>query len=202
MRSTLPRVPRPRTAIIAAVATMLVIAGWLGASVAAAQNKAAFIHSDRSIHPACVQAVAMQVGDSIPVTRGVSLQGCMASERSEIKPFRDGDRYGIEIDGGKFIYNHLSTLDNGLFIVGINRVLPDGSERFSLAALQIVERPTLVAREVMQRRVLETIGEVWLNDVQRASLRTSGNLVSYSAGVGSRKVEQTIDLSRIGKASR
>jgi len=202
MTSNMPRVLRPRTATLAAVTGVLVIAGWLVAATGTAQNKPAFIDSGVSIHPACVQAVAMRAGDKIPVIRAVNLQGCMASDRAKAKPFRDGDRYGIEVEGGKFMYNHLSTLDNGLYILGLNRILADGSTRFSLGAFQIADRPTLMSGEVVKRRVLETIGEVWLNDVQRASLRTAGNVVSYSAGVGNRMVEQTIDLSRIGKASR
>ena len=164
----------------------------------------AFIDGANAIHPACVQALVMSEADSVPVTTAVSLEGCGRSRRSQSKILHDGERLLFEdpaiLGEGSFGYRHLSTLDNGIFILGIVRIAPDGSERISLAAVDIAARPTLRQGEVVQRKVLEMVGEVWLPDIQVASLRVSGNVVSFSAGVGRDRVERTVDLSRIGKA--
>jgi hypothetical protein len=180
----------------------LAVAILLGASGSQASD--AFIHQGKMIHPGCVHALAMSTGDAIPVTTAISLLGCERSERSKPKMIHEGDTVGFEdetlLGEGRFTYRHLSTLDNGLFILGIRRSLPDGSEHVSLAAVAIASRPVLRSREVQKQPVLEMIGEVWIKDLQVASLRTSGNVVHYSAGVGASRVDRTVDLSRIGKA--
>ena len=181
--------------------------GLLAAGSAEANDP--FIHAGDAIHPACVHAIAMQHGDAIPVVTAVSLDGCNASVRTKAKIQRDPERRDVLLfedeallGEGTFGYRHLATLDNGIFILGIRRTGPDGDERVSLAAVDVVERPSLANRGVAKRRVLGMIGEVWLKDLDTASLRTAGNVVHYSTGMGNTKVEETIDLSRIARARR
>jgi len=177
---------------------------WIFSAGSAGAASDAFIEGGQPIHPGCVHALMMNTGDSIPVTTSISLLGCARSDRSKPKLIYQGEILAFEDEAllgeGTFGYRHLSTLDNGLFVLGIRRSLPDGSERVSLAAVAIVERPVLRGREVQKQRVLEMVGEVWIKDMQMASLRTMGNVVHYSAGVGATRVDRTVDLSRIGKA--
>ena len=60
--------------------------------------------------------------------------------------------------------------------------------------------PALIDGGVVDQQVLEMIGEVRIADIQLASLRTAGNRVHFSAGVGPSRVDRSVDLSRIGKA--
>lgn len=175
------------------------------ASVANAEPDA-FVFSGKPIHPACVHVLAMEKGDKLPVATSVSLQGCMASPRAKaetsykdrILMFSDDAVLG----GGSFGYRKLSTLDNGLEVIGILRIFPDGTEKVSVAAVDVVARPAIFDKQVVQRMQLEMIGEVWIKDMELASLRTAGNIVHFQAGVGGSRVEQTVDLSSIGKARK
>jgi hypothetical protein len=186
-------------ALWAACAGLLFV---LTASGASAQEP--FIYNSEPVHPGCVHALVMQAGDALPVTTSVSLPGCMASERSKppierrdkVLVIRDEALLGDQVFG----YRHLSTLDNGIFVLGILRESPDGSNHVTLAAVQIVERPTIRFRELGTHFVLQMVGEVWIKDMQMASVRTVGNKVHFSAGVGPSRETRTVDLSKIGKA--
>lgn len=177
-----------------------------GAITRPATASEAFVYSGKAIHPGCVHALVMSEGDKIPVIRSISLPGCMASTRSQAKMVHHGDVVTIEdealLGDGSVGYRHVSTLDNGLFLLGIRRVLPNGSQRVSLAAVRLSERPALFAGEVVVQPVLEMIGEVWVKDIQMASLRTVGNVIHFSAGVGASRMDRRVDLSRIGKATK
>ncbi|MBW2274186.1 MAG: hypothetical protein JRG96_13015 [Deltaproteobacteria bacterium] len=193
------RIDLTRVITLAALAVALVL------PLSAASEP--FIFSGEPVHPGCVHAVAMQPGDVVPVTTSVSLEGCAASERSKAPLKFDKDIIYIEDEkltgSGSFGYRHLSTLDNGLFVVGIRRVDAEGSVQVSLAAMGIRKRPTLQrGGQVGDRLVLEMVGEVRLPDMRMASLRVLGNRVQYSAGAGTSRVDGSVDLSRIGRALR
>jgi hypothetical protein len=163
-----------------------------------------FQWSGRAIHPACVHALAMTSGDAIPVTTAVSLEGCMASERAQSAPTRVDGFYTFENEAllgeGSFGYTELSTLDNGLIILAIARTDGTGARQLSVAAVDLADRPMLRNREVTSRRMLEMIGEVWIANLDLASVKTNGNVIQISTGAGNRANPQTIDLSRIAKA--
>jgi hypothetical protein len=165
---------------------------------------APFLFSGEPIHPACVHALVMKKGERIPVTSSVSLAGCMVSPRSKGKTTFQDRTISFSDDavlgGGTFSYRVLSVLDNGLEILGIRRVFPDGTEKVSIAAVDVVARPAVFDGEVVTRLQLEMIGEVWIKDLQLASLRTAGNKVHYQAGIGATRVDRTMDLSSIGRA--
>jgi hypothetical protein len=151
----------------------------------------------------------MRSGDRIPVATAVSLEGCAASERSRARPQRDpSDRDllffedEVLLGEGSFGYRVLAQLENGVYVLGIRRTDGTGVVRASLAAVDLVERPVLRDGQVGQQKVLETIGEVWLEGIEAASLRTAGNIVRYTDGLGPSRVERTIDLSRITRARR
>lgn len=188
-----------------------ITAGLLGLALLIAASPASasepFIWSGEPVHPGCVHALVMKPGDLVPVATSVSLPGCASSDRSRAKLQFDKEFTFIEDDaflgGGSFGYQHISTLDNGLFILGIQRVDADGKEHVSLSAMAIVKRPTLQAGgQVTQRQVLEMVGEVRLPDMRMASIRVAGNRVHFSAGAGSSRIDRTVDLSRIGRAVR
>jgi len=183
---------------------VLAALGLLILATPASAEPDAFVFSGKPIHPACVHALVMHKGERLPVTTSVSLQGCMLSPRAKgattyvdrILTFDDEAVLG----GGSFGYIKLSTLENGLEVIGIKRVFPDGTEKVSIAAVDVVPRPGIFDQEVVSRLQLEMIGEVWIKDMQLASLRTVGNIVHYQAGIGSTRVEEKVDLSSIGKA--
>jgi len=162
-----------------------------------------FIYKGEPVHPACVQALAMQQGDAVPVATAVSLEGCAASERSRSRVQYKGNIASFEdealMGAGSFGYRELVQLDNGIFALVIRRVLPDGEERVSLAAVEIVERPMLRGGSVVNVQLLELLGEVWIRDMQMASFRSVGNVVHFSAGVGRDRVDRTVDLTRLGR---
>jgi hypothetical protein len=172
------------------------------ASIAQADN--IFVFANKAIHPACVHALAMLEGDRMPVTSGVNLEACTSSTRSQSEPVFQDNILTFSDDavlgGGSFGYRELSTLDNGLFILGMLRISPDGTKRVSLAAVDIVPRPTLFRGIVVNRIMLEMVGEIWIKDIRLASMRTVGNIVHFEAGAGNTRVDETVDLSRIGKA--
>lgn len=175
----------------------------------AARAAEGFVFADAPIHPGCVHAVTMRSGDRIPVVTAVSLEGCAASERTRARPQRDPtDRDllffqdEILLGEGSFGYRVLARLENGVYVLGIRRTDGTGVVRASLAAVDLVERPGLRDGQVVQQMVLETIGEVWLQNIEATGLRAAGNIVQYTDGVGPSRVERTIDLSRITRARR
>jgi len=148
-------------------------------------------------------ALTMDQGDAIPVTTAVSLAGCAASERSKGKVHYEGDLAVIEDDallgGGSFGYRVLNQLDNGIYGLVVRRVLPDGSERVSLAAVDLVARPMVRHGSIAKLMMIELIGEIWIPDMQLLSFQSIGNKVHFASGVGRERVERTVDFTRIGK---
>lgn len=197
---------RIRHRVRAAARVFALAGGLLLAGALEAQAGASFIYENAPIHPGCVHALVMQAGDKVPVITSVSLEGCRDSSRSAAPIQREGEVLFIEdevlLGEGRFGYRHLATLDNGIFILGIRRDEPDGSVVVSLAAMAIDEEPVLRGQEVGSTPVLATLGEVRLRDMSAASVRTMGNVVRYSAGMGATRQEQTIDFSRIGRARK
>ena len=119
---------------------------------------------------------------------------------------RDGELIKFEDDdilgGGSFGYREMTRLENGIFGLVIHRILPDGEERVSLAALQLVARPMILNGKLVHLDMLELLGEVWLPEMQMLSFRVVGNTTHFTAGEGPNKVERTVDWTRIGKLRR
>jgi len=155
------------------------------------------------VHPACVHALAMHQGDATPVTTAVSLEGCSSSERSKSKVQHKGEVLVFEdealLGGGSFGYRELTRLDNGIIGLAIHRVLPDGEERVSLAAVMTIARPMIRHGKIVQLEQIELLGELWIPDMQLMSFRSLGNKVHFSAGVGANKVERQVDFTRLGR---
>jgi hypothetical protein len=169
-----------------------------------AQASEAFLYSGEPIHPGCVHALVMQRGDSVPVTTAVSLEGCSSSKRSAAKVRYESDDLAVIEDdallgGGSFAYRVLNQFDNGIYGLAIRRVLPDGEERVSLAAVKIVERPMIRHGSIVQLRLIELLGELWIPGMELTSFRSVGNRVHFVAGVGSERVERDFDFTRLGK---
>jgi len=148
----------------------------------------------------------MHQGDAIPVTTAVSLAGCKASERSKSEVRYEGDLAVIEdealLGGGTFGYRVLNQLDNGIYGLAVRRVLPDGTERVSLAAVDLVARPMIRHGSIAKVMMVELIGEIWIPDMQLLSFQSVGNKVHFVSGVGPERVERTVDFTRIGKQRR
>jgi len=183
---------------------VLVLACGLATAAGGAQAKEAFVYAGEPVHPGCVHALAMQHGDAVPVTTAVSLEGCSSSARSAAKVRYESDDLAVIEDeallgGGTFGYRVLSQLDNGIFGLAIRRVLPDGEERVSLAAVVLVERPMVRHGKIVKLKLLEVIGELWIPGMDLESFRTMGNRVHFVAGVGPDKVERDVDFTRVGK---
>jgi hypothetical protein len=168
-----------------------------------AQAQSPFSFGGKPVHPACIHALAMHQGDAVPVTTAVSLEGCASSERSRNKVRHEGEVALFEnealLGGGSFGYRELTQLDNGIFGLAIRRVLPDGEERVSLAAVKMVERPMIRQGRVAQMQLIELLGEIWIPGMQMLSFRSMGNIVHFSAGAGRNKVERRVDFTRLGK---
>lgn len=169
-----------------------------------AQAREPFAYGGQPIHPGCVHALAMQQGDTVPVTTAVSLEGCASSERSKAQVrYEAGDLAVIEDDallgGGSFGYRVLNQLDNGIFGLAIRRVLPDGEERVSLAAVEFVERPMMSHGSIVRLQLMEILGELWIPGMELTSFRSMGNRVHFVAGVGPERVERDVDFTRLGK---
>jgi hypothetical protein len=187
-----------------------VVRGWLvllvvGTVAIAAEARAedGFVYAGKPVHPGCVHALAMNQGDSMPVTTAVSLEGCANSDRSKSEVHRDDDLLVIEdgalLGGGSFGYRVLNRLDNGIYGLAIRRVLPDGKERVSLAAVQMVARAMILDGRIVNLMQLELLGELWVPDMQLTSFRSAGNSVHFVSGVGPDRVERDVDLTRLGK---
>ncbi len=91
---------------------------------------------------------------------------------------------------------------NGIFGLAIRRVLPDGAERVSLAAVKIVERPMVRHGRIVRLSLIEVLGELWIPDIELASFQSVGNRVHFVAGVGPERVERDFDFTRLGKMRR
>ena len=176
----------------------------LVAVAASAQARDPFAYGGQPIHPGCVHALVMQQGDAVPVTTAVSLEGCASSGRSKAKPHYEAhDLAVIEDDallgGGSFGYRVLNQLDNGIFGLAIRRILPDGEERVSLAAVKLIARPMMRHGMVVNLQQMELLGEVWIPDMELTSFRSVGNRVHFVAGQGPDRVERDVDFTRLGK---
>jgi hypothetical protein len=134
----------------------------------------------------------------------VSLQGCATSERSRAKVRWESDDLAVIEDdallgGGAFSYRVMSQLDNGIYGLAIRRVLPNGEERVSLAAVEIVKRPMIRHGNIVQLKLVELLGELWIPDMELMSFRSVGNRVHFAAGTGDERVEREVDFTRLGK---
>ncbi len=168
-----------------------------------AQANEDFSYGGEPIHPACIHALAMQQGDEAPVTTAVSLEGCASSARSMAKVrYEPGDLAVIEddalLEGGTFGYRVINQLDNGIFGLIVRRVRPDGQERVSLAAVEIVVRPMIRQGKIVRMRQIELLGELWLPGMELKSFRSMGNRVYFAAGTGRNRVERDVDFTRLG----
>jgi hypothetical protein len=181
----------------------LLAGGVVFLAASAAHAVGAFSYADRPIHPGCIHALAMEQGDSVPVTTAVSLEGCATSKRSRGEVRYEGDLAVIEdealLGGGSFGYRVINQLDNGIFGLAIRRRLPNGEERVSLAAVQLVARPMIRHGSTVRLMLIELLGELWIPDMQLSSFQSIGNKVHFVSGVGVERVERMIDLTRIGK---
>jgi hypothetical protein len=185
---------------------VLLLAALFVASSAVAQTSMLF--EGEPVHPACILALVDSGPDAqLPITVGVSLPGCMASPKSEIKVTYDGEDPWIEDvsllgEGERFGYRTLGRLDNGIFAVGMRRIGADGKAQVSLAAMDLVERPMIRSSLVIQVPTLELLGIVPLPDAQSKSFRQVGNLVQLKVGWGANARDRTVDLTELGKARK
>jgi len=198
-----PRLPHARRRLPALCALALaLVAGRAGA-------EAAFLYGGEPVHPGCVHAVAMPQGERVPVVTAVSIEGCMASERSRAKVRYEDDVALIDDDallgGGSFGYREIARLDNGIIGLAIHRVPPEGEgegegeEQVSLAAVELVERPMIRHGKLVRLLQLELLGEVWIPGMDVLSLRAVGNVVHFTAGTGPDRVERHVDFTRLGR---
>ena len=189
---------------IARRALVLLQACAIVAAAGGAHAKEEFVYSGEPIHPGCIHALAMQQGDAGPVTTAVNLEGCASSERSRAKVRYESDDLAVIEDdallgGGSFGYRVLAQLDNGIFGLVIRRILPDGEERVSLAAVEIVERPMIRHGNIIRLQLIELLGELWLPSMDMTSFRSVGNRVHFAAGIGPERVERDVDFTRLGR---
>jgi hypothetical protein len=188
---------------IARGARAILLALALTALAGEAGARAPFVYAGKPVHPACVHALSMQEGDAFPVVTAVSLEGCATSTRSRSKVQYDGDIAYFEDDallgGGSFGYREITQLDNGIYGLAIRRVSPDGQERVSLAAVSIVSRPMMRQGKIVTLQMLESLGELWIPDMELLSFRSAGNKVHFVAGTGPDKVQRDVDFTRLGK---
>ncbi|NIW86579.1 MAG: hypothetical protein GWN09_08290 [Gammaproteobacteria bacterium] len=202
MREMHRRGPQSRSTRVRPWLLLLGVFAWT-AVASEAHAQARFLYAGEPVHPACVHALAMHQGDAVPVTTAVSLEGCASSERSRSKIRYEGDIAVFEdealLGGGSFGYRELAQLDNGIIGLAIRRVLPDGEERVSLAAVKMIARPMIRHGQIVRLEQIELLGELWVPDMQLMSFRSMGNIVHFSSGVGPEKVERTVDFTRIGR---
>ena len=186
-----------------AVAVALLVTAATVAMAGTSSAQDGFSYAGEAVHAGCVQALVMHQGDAVPVTTAVSLQGCAASVRSKGEVRREGGMLVIQDDSlpgdASFGYQVISRLENGIFGLAIRRVMPDGQERVSLAAVQMVPRAMLRNSTIRNVMMLELLGELWVPDIELASFRSIGNKVHFVSGVGKGRVERNVDLTRLGK---
>jgi hypothetical protein len=187
--------------LAAGVLTMIL----LTSATASAQRGGLYFEGGR-VHPACIHALTMQEGDTISVLTAISLPGCAASERTRSEVKFEGEVVYFEDDailgGGSFGYRELTRLENGMYAIGIRRILADGTKHFSVAAVEIVARPMLRSGMVVRPEMLELVGEARVEISGMASLETAGNVVSFKSGLGPKAVSRTVDFSRVGAERR
>jgi hypothetical protein len=175
----------------------------IAAFASAAHAQSNLLYGDEPVHPACVHALAMHQGDATPVTTAVSLEGCSSSERSKSRVQHKGEVVFFEdetlLGGGSFGYRELTQLENGIIGLAIVRVLPDGEERVSMAAVTKIARPMIRNGQIVQLEQIELLGELWIPDMQLMSFKSLGNVVHFSAGAGPDRVEREIDFTRLGR---
>lgn len=188
--------------------------GWMGLVAAAAvagiaaeaRAQDGFSYADQPVHPGCVEALVMQKGDRSPVTTAVSLEGCAASDRSKAPVRHEGELVVFEdaalLGGGSFGYRVISRLENGIFGLAVRRAGPEGEERVSLAAVQMVARPIMRNSKIRNVMMIELLGELWVPEMELSSFRSIGNKVHFVSGVGPDRVERNVDFSRLGKLRR
>lgn len=185
------------------VAFALLAAGAVALIGSEAGAQAGFEYAGAPVHPGCIHALAMHQGDRAPVTTAVSLEGCASSSRSKGKVRYERDLLVIDdeelLGGGSFGYRVLNRLDNGIFGLAIRRVRPDGEERVSLAAVQLVPRAMVRNEGLVNLMLAELLGELWVPDMELSSFRSNGNAVHFVSGVGPDRVERNVDLSRLGR---
>lgn len=193
---------RPRLLGLAAATALLMT---LATGAAEAQRGGLYFEGGR-IHPACIHALLMQESDTISVVTALSLPGCAASQRVTSEVSFEGPVVFFEDDailgGGRYGYRELARLENGMYAIGTRRDLPDGTTRFSVAAVEIVERPMLRSGVIVRPQMLELVGEARVDVSDMASFQVSGNVVSFKSGVGPRAVSRTVDFSKVGTARR
>ena len=90
-------------------------------------------------------------------------------------------------------------LDDGIFGLAIRRVPPGGSERVSLAAVEVERRPMILRGSVVPFEQIELLGQLWIPDMELTSFRSAGNRVHFVGGVGPDRVERDVDFTRLGK---
>jgi hypothetical protein len=168
-----------------------------------ARAKAAFLYGGEPVHPACVQALAMHEGEEVPVITAVTLAGCTSSHRTRSKVYYEDDFATFEDDallgGGSFGYRELARLKNGIIGLIIRRVLPDGQEKVSMAAVKLVDRPMIRHGDIVHMQQIELLGEIWIPGMDVLSFRSMGNVVEFVAGTGPERVERRVDFTRLGK---
>lgn len=178
----------------------------LAVSAGEARAQSSFVFGDEPVHPACVHALSMDQAESVPIITAVTLVGCASSERSKSPVRYDGNFLTFEDAGllgdGSFGYRELTQLDNGIFGLVIRRVLPDGEEKVSLAAVKMVERPMVRHGDIVHMQQLELLGEIWIPGMDQLSFRSVGNIVHFVAGTGPERVERRFDFTRLGKLRR
>ena len=145
-------------------------------------------------------------GDPLPVPLGVSLAGCMASSRAEIPIRYEGEAIEIHdetlLGGATFSYRVMSQLTDELFIVGVRQTSAEGTNKISLAVIDIVERLMFGNGAVMQVPALDLLALVPLPKSQTMNFRRSGNRVQIKVGTGPNAMDRTVDLTPLVKASK
>ena len=166
-----------------------------------------FLFKSKPIHPACVHALVTNIeGDPLPVPLGVSLAGCMASPRAKIPIRYEGEAIEIQdetlLGGATFSYRVMSQLTDDLFIVGVRQTSAEGTNKISLAVIDIVERLMFGNGAVMQVPALDLLALVPLPKSQTMNFRRSGNRVQIKVGTGPNAMDRTVDLTPLVKASK
>jgi len=137
------------------------------------------------------------------VITAVTLAGCTSSRRTRSKVHYEDDFATFEDDallgGGSFGYRELARLENGIVGLIIRRVLPDGEEKVSMAAVKLVDRPMMRHGELVHMQQIELLGELWIPGMDVLSFRSMGNVVEFVAGTGPERVERKVDFTRLGK---
>lgn len=156
------------------------------------------------VHPACIHRLVTRDGDERPITVAVDLRACSLSAIAKTKVQHDDTLTFFEDDeilgGGSFGYRSLSRLDNGIYALAIRRTLPDGTVDVSLAAVDLVERPMLFNKMVVQVPMLELLAIRRFPEATQKSFMRVGNRVDLKIGAGNQARVLSVDLTALGKA--